>query len=127
MSSLIEGGKTILVIDDEPVILELTKEILLYLGYNCVTTPDGNEAAALARKHKPELVLLDYYMPAISGERVLDILKAEFPDLNVIISSGKELDDDEKERIQNKGVNFFLNKPYEIEVIEKAIRDNLPK
>ena len=115
-----------MVVDDERVILELTSEIIKLLGFNCVTTPFGSEALRLVKEHKPDLILLDYYMPAMSGEKVLEMLRVEFPDLRVIISSGKELDDDEKKRIQSKGVQCFLNKPYEIDDIERAIKENLP-
>ena len=63
--------KTILVVDDEPANMEVTKEILEILGYNVMTACNGSEAVAIYREHRGEidLVILDMIMPGMGGER----------------------------------------------------------
>ncbi|MDC4203241.1 MAG: PAS domain S-box protein [Candidatus Manganitrophus sp.] len=85
-----EGGKTILLVDDEEAIRLLGKTILEYKGYKVLTAGNGLEAIALlsGKKKEVDLIILDLTMPHLSGEEVLRQLHQIGPDLKVIVSSG---------------------------------------
>ncbi len=79
---------TILCIDDEPIVLELQKEILQANGYTVLSAPDGPTAIALASKHPLDLVVLDYKMPGMDGGQVAEVLLAQQPDLPIVLCTG---------------------------------------
>jgi len=79
---------TILCIDDDPRTLELEKNLLEMQGYAVLTASDGPAGVALARAHRVDAVVLDFKMPGMDGDRVMELLLKEQPDLPVVIRSG---------------------------------------
>jgi CheY-like chemotaxis protein len=69
-------GKRILVVDDEPDILESIKMLVETMGYEVETTEDGDKAIDMLKKEKFDLVLLDMLMPKISGIKTLEKIRA---------------------------------------------------
>jgi signal transduction histidine kinase len=127
---LIKGKETILVIDDEENILEVTKELLECLGYRVITALSGVEAVRTykASKHEIDLVLLDMIMPGMSGQEVLGFLKAMNADVKVILCSGYSLNR-HGGNILDMGFRAFIQKPFNLKDIARKIRDvldNLP-
>jgi len=106
--------KKVLVVDDEEVIRNIAAEFLKIFGYLCVTAEDGESAVKAVVAEKPDLVLLDMYLPGMSGEKVLEIIKSENPGVKVLLSTGRELDDDEAIRVKDKGAEGVLHKPFGI-------------
>jgi PAS domain S-box-containing protein len=104
------GRGTILVVDDEPLIVSLTRRTLQRAGYEVLSAGDGLEAVALfeARAAGVDLVLLDRTLPRLRGEQVLERLRALRPDVKVIVSSG----DAGGAREAFPGVQAILQKPY---------------
>jgi len=80
--------KTILVVDDESGIRRSLKMILEYADYTVLEAANGLEAIGIARKQRPDLVLLDIKMPEMDGMEVLENLMQDYPELPVIILSG---------------------------------------
>lgn len=72
-----QAAKSILVVDDEPVIRALLSKFLTQQGYRVHTAPDGPAALALVRKEPPQLVILDIYMPDMNGVEVFRRLRAQ--------------------------------------------------
>ena len=68
---------TILVIDDDPAVLETVTNLLAAAGYRALAAASGPEGLALARVERPDLVLLDLYIPGMDGAAVLGALKAD--------------------------------------------------
>ena len=118
--------KAILVVDDEPANMEVTKEILEILGYNVKTACNGGEAIAIYREHHEEieLIILDMIMPGMGGGETFDQLKQINPDVRVLLSSGYSLEGQAKD-ILNRGCLGFIQKPYKIEELAKKIQDIL--
>src|SRR5579884_2208265 len=89
-----DGGKTILIIDDEEAIRLLGKKILEHKGYRVLTVGDGRESLEIfsQRKEEVDLVILDLMMPHLSGEEILRQLLQIGPTLKVIVSSGHRTD-----------------------------------
>ena len=81
-------NKTILVVDDEDDVRESVREVLRDEGYRVIDTGDGTKVLDLIRQERPELVLLDIWMPQVDGIGLLKEIKCQEPDLNVVMISG---------------------------------------
>ena len=117
------NGETILVVDDEPAILQLAKEVLERKGYHLLLAHTGEEALEQYRRHQQEvdLVILDLSMPGMGGKRCLEELLELDPGVRVIIASGYA----EKSRAQELmtlGALGFLAKPYRLEELLLEVR-----
>lgn len=80
--------KTILVVDDEDDVRESVREVLSDEGYRVVDTAEGARVLEMIRNEKPELVLLDIWMPQMDGIGLLKEIKSQEPDINVVMVSG---------------------------------------
>lgn len=80
--------KTILVVDDEDDVRESVREVLSDEGYRVVDTADGARVLDMIRDERPELVLLDIWMPQVDGIGLLKEIKSQEPDINVVMVSG---------------------------------------
>jgi two-component system cell cycle sensor histidine kinase/response regulator CckA len=118
--------KTVLVVDDEPANMEVTKEILEILNYNVQTACTGMEAVKIFKEYHEEidLIILDMIMPGMGGGETFDQLKQIDPDVHVLLSSGYSLEGQAKD-ILNRGCLGFIQKPYKIEELAKKIQDIL--
>jgi two-component system cell cycle sensor histidine kinase/response regulator CckA len=116
--------ETILVIDDEPANLQVTKEILESLQYNVHTASNGNDAVAFYLEYQADidLILLDMIMPGMSGGETFDRLKQLNPEVRVLLSSGYSLEGQAQD-ILNRGCLGFIQKPYKIEELADKIQD----
>lgn len=79
----------ILVVDDEPIILELASMVLATRGHEVLTAESGTDCLATVARYSPALVLLDYMMPGMDGMATLQRLREEFPDTYVVMLTGK--------------------------------------
>ncbi|MCS6806583.1 MAG: PAS domain S-box protein [Acidobacteriota bacterium] len=109
--SITTGQGTILVVDDEPVVLKLACDILTHYGYNTLTANDGEEAIRVFEERMAEidLVLVDLTMPKLNGLECARRLRALNPTIPVIASSGYSAHTAAK---LNGEVNAFVPKPY---------------
>lgn len=116
--------ETILLIDDEEMILEVTSAILTDLGYQVMVASSGETALNMYATESAEihLVILDMIMPDMSGGEVLGRLKEIRPDCRVLLTSGYNLDGDAQE-ILDRGCMGFLQKPFTVEDLSRTIRD----
>ncbi|HKY07897.1 MAG TPA: UDP-3-O-acyl-N-acetylglucosamine deacetylase [Candidatus Binatia bacterium] len=80
--------KTILIVDDEDGVRESVREVLTDEGYRVVDTADGTHVLKMIREEKPELVLLDIWMPQVDGIGLLKEIKNQEPEINVVMVSG---------------------------------------
>ena len=122
-SDVIRGTKRVLLIDDEDMVLTIGGEILEKLGYTVLRAESGEEALELFHEHKDgiDLVILDMIMPGIGGSEVFDRIRAESPEVKVILSSGYSMNDD-TDRIMKRGCNGFIQKPFDIQTLSRKIR-----
>jgi DNA-binding response OmpR family regulator len=86
------GQMTIVLVDDEPFILQATARMLDDAGYDVRTCSAWSEVVAVIRQSSPDLVLLDYNMPAVKGDDICGALKRNLPDLSakVVLFSSEE-------------------------------------
>jgi len=120
------GCETILLIDDEPLILDIGAEILEILGYKVLPAKSGKEGLKVFTQHKNEidLVILDMVMPEMSGEDVFEKIKEIKSDTKTLLSSGYSLDGQAKS-IMERGCKGFIQKPFRIESFAAKIREIL--
>jgi signal transduction histidine kinase len=102
---------TLLVIDDERVILDLTSIILRNRGYQVLTASDATAGLALVEESRPELVLLDYMMPGMDGLTVLRQIRSAYPDTYVIMFTGKGSEEIAVE-LMKAGASDYILKPF---------------
>jgi CheY-like chemotaxis protein len=117
---------TILVVDDEELIVDMAKTILNTLGHEVLTARNGLEAINIYENEKEniDLVLLDAIMPVMGGSAAIDRLKTMNPDIKIILASGYGLDD-EIEAIMKKGCLAFISKPFRVKELSNKIREAL--
>ena len=106
---------TVLLVDDERVILEVGAEMIQSLGYEVLTARSGREALDVytARGHEVDLVVLDLVMPDMGGGEAFDRLKEIDPDVRVLLSSGYGIDGEATE-ILERGCTSFIQKPFRL-------------
>ena len=80
--------KTILIVDDEDGVRDSVREVLTDEGYRVVDTADGTRVLKMIKEEKPELVLLDIWMPQVDGIGLLKEIKSQEPEINVVMVSG---------------------------------------
>ena len=119
-------GKTVLVADDDPVILRLIQVNLELEGYDVLTANNGQEAVDQAAESHPDLVILDIMMPRLDGYQACEALKsnAETEAIPVIFLSAKAQQSD-IEKGKSFGVADYLTKPFDpselLEVVERHV------
>jgi nitrogen-specific signal transduction histidine kinase len=118
-------GESILVVDDEDQILEITKKTLETHGYRVLAANDGKDAIALYLQHREliKTILIDMMMPVMDGEESIRGIRKINPEVKIIAVSGLA----EKDRLANIAdkVEAFLPKPYTAEKLLKAIHEVL--
>src|SRR5713226_2575935 len=77
MGSAVAQGAVILVVDDEPKIVDIVRAYLAREGYRVLVAYDGREALALARRERPDLIVLDLMLPEVSGWDICRSLRAD--------------------------------------------------
>ncbi|MFM2337386.1 MAG: hypothetical protein RL115_579 [Bacteroidota bacterium] len=121
--SFMEKSRKILVADDEPDIIEILKYNLVNEGYEVVTAKDGDEALERARKHQPDLIVLDVMMPKKSGVEVCELLRAQaaFKETLIIFLTAVN---DEGTQIKGleTGADDYISKPLSPKVFLSRIQ-----
>lgn len=124
--TMARGTETILLVDDEPVNVTVSKAMLESIGYRVFAAGSGQEAIAVywEKKNEIDLVVLDMIMPGISGGETFDRLREINSEIKVLLSSGYSLNE-EVQAIMNRGCNGFLQKPFQLEIFSRKLREML--
>ncbi len=123
---MVQGNETVLLVDDEEMIVEVGVMMLTTLGYKALSARSGKEALDLYREKGKgiQLVILDMIMPGMSGKETFDQLKKIDPDVRVLLSSGYSIDE-KAEEILESGCKGFIQKPFHISSFSRKLREIL--
>ena len=127
LRGLAQGTGTVLVVDDEPMVLAFVQEGLRKLGYRVLTADTGPRALEIYAGHAAEIdcVLLDLILPEMSGLEIYRRLRALNPSGRVILSPGYTNSPLLREA-REAGVAAFITKPYTLEGLGRALQANVP-
>ena len=123
MSNESMGSKSILVIDDDQMMLKLAKAFLEREGFDVITAADGVSGMKLLRESKVDLVLLDVMMPGLNGYQVLQLIR-EYSSVPVIMVTGIT-DKDSVTRFLDLGADDYVTKPFNKGELIARIRSKL--
>lgn len=119
--------KKVLIVDDEPDVLEVLSKRLINAGYQVIKASSGEEAIVKARAELPNLVVLDIIMPDMDGGKVAEALREyeatkNIPVIYLTCLYTKQEEQKEGHRIKE---NFFVAKPYDPNELLNIIRQNI--
>jgi len=122
----VRGKETVLLVDDEDMIIDVAQRMLSKLGYKVLTARDGKEAVEVFRKNRDEIdvIILDMIMPKMSGGEAFDRIKEMKVDVKVLLSSGYSINGQASE-ILNRGCNGFIQKPFNLQSLSMNLRSIL--
>ncbi len=122
------GQETILLVDDEEMILDIGSRMLEGLGYKVITATGGRKGLQVYEENpgRIDLVILDMVMPDFTGKETFDALMMINPEVSVLLSSGYSLDS-QAEEIMRRGCRGFIQKPFTMVELSKKIRTILDK
>jgi PAS domain S-box-containing protein len=125
---ILKGKETILLVDDEDMVLDVGEQMLKKLGYEVLLAEGGREAIELYNKNRDiiDMVLLDMIMPEMGGGKTYDKMKEINPDIKVLLSSGYSVDGQATE-ILKRGCDGFIQKPFDMQGLSQRIRKILDK
>ncbi len=121
--NILAGSETILLVDDEEMIIDVGAQILQKLGYEVLTARHGKEAIEVYQQNRQKvaMVILDMIMPEMGGGETYDRLKEMDPNVKVLLSSGYSLDGQATE-ILKRGCDGFIQKPFSMKDLSEKLR-----
>lgn len=116
-------AKTVLIVEDNELNMKLFHDLLDAHGYSTLQTRNGIDAIALARKHKPDLIVMDIQLPEVSGLDVTKWLKEDdnLRHIPIVAVTAFAMKGDE-ERIREGGCEAYLSKPISVSLFLDTIR-----
>jgi two-component system cell cycle response regulator DivK len=119
-------SKKVLIVEDNELNMKLFHDLLDSQGYETLQTREGLQALALARQHRPDLILMDIQLPEISGLEVTRWLKEdeELSHIPVVAVTAFAMKGDE-ERIRRGGCEAYISKPISISAFLDTVRKHL--
>lgn len=108
-------SKTILIVEDNELNMKLFNDLLQAHGYNTLQAKDGRVVVELARKNRPDLILMDIQLPEISGLEITKMLKADddLRSIPVVAVTAFAMKGDEQ-KIRNGGCDGYIAKPISV-------------
>ncbi len=120
---LLKGTETILLVDDEEIIIDVGKDLLENLGHKVFVADSGEHAIEILAElgEKINLVILDLVMPGLDGSKTFDRIRELLPDMPVLLSSGYP-SNGQADEVLRKGCNGFIQKPFNLSELSLQIR-----
>ena len=123
-----KGQETVLLVDDEAMIIDVGRGLLDELGYTVMTAGSGAEALEVYRQNsgRINLVVMDMIMPGLGGGETFDRLKRIDPNVKVLLCSGYSING-QASKIMERGCDGFIQKPFTLMQLSVKIREILDK
>ncbi len=113
-------SQLILVVDDEPKVARLARDYLEKNGFRVVTAGDGQSALTIARREKPDLIILDLMLPQLDGREVCRILRRE-SDVPIIMLTALSEEIDQVTGLEI-GADDYISKPFSVRALVARVR-----
>ncbi len=119
-------SKTVLIVEDNELNMKLFNDLLEAHGYGTLQTRSGVEAVELARRHRPDLILMDIQLPEVSGLQVIMWIKndEDLKHIPIIAITAFAMKGDE-EKIRQGGCDAYLSKPISVVKFLETVRHYL--
>ena len=119
---------TILLVEDDAIVLFVNKTRLERLGYKVITATGGDMALDIFERHAQDiqLVISDVLMPKINGMELFTRLKRQKPDVKMVLATGYSIGH-EDEILLNQGIAALIQKPFSREQLAEVVRETLQK
>jgi signal transduction histidine kinase len=120
---IVHGTGTVLLIEDEDTVINVTLKVLEKLGYRVLVAKNGSEAEKIVQTFPEniDLAILDIALPDIPGNQVFPLLKTARPNLKVLVYSGYSIDGPARE-ILDAGAEEFIQKPFTLETLSRKVK-----
>ena len=127
-AAMLKGTGTILLIDDEKMILDVGCELLEELGYTVLSALSGQEALDIFQKNsdKIDLIIMDMIMPGMGGGETFDRLRNMNSSIKVLLSSGYSVNG-QAAKILRRGCDGFIQKPFNLNQLAEKIGEIMGK
>jgi CheY-like chemotaxis protein len=118
------GDGSILIVDDDPALLDVLSTLLTEDGWRVATATDGEAALAAVERERPTAMVLDLMMPRVDGFQVLQALRRRpsTRELPVIVVTAKDLSDEDRERLARNAERVILKQAVPLEDLHQEIR-----
>ena len=125
---MLHWNPTILLVDDEKVLLDLGRDTLREFGYRIFTAESGESALDIyqAERESIDIVILDLCMPGMGGRKCLEELRRIDPEVKVIVASGCGCEN-EMARVVGPGASRYIRKPYRTQEILELLEELAPR
>lgn len=117
-------SRTILLVDDEPDLVQLVSVRLQAAGYQVITASDGQQALDAVKQTRPDLIILDLMLPKVDGYKVCRLLKFDdrYKKIPILVFTARAQDGDIRLATEC-GADAYLTKPFEAQTLLSKLRD----
>ncbi len=117
------SGETVLIVEDNPLNLELISDILEAHGYRVQSAISGSDALKMVEEEKPDLILMDIQLPGLDGLTITGMIKERpgFENLPIIALTAHAMRGDE-EKAKEAGCDGYISKPIDTRAVPKTVR-----
>ena len=122
MGILKSNKKRVLIVDDDPLILEVTSEFLQNEGFETATAGNAGAAIEEMKKEPAHVILLDIKLPDQNGLEFLGKLKAQYPEVPVVMLTGSGYDEDMMQKALQNGASGYVSKETDLENMVVAVK-----
>ena len=119
--------KTVMVIDDDEVILKLLNDLLTNEGYEVITALSGEEGIEKLKENKPDILLLDFFMPGMTGGEVLRRIREDnqLKDLKIVFQTAASSSSTSIRLLEKMNISDYIKKPFENKVLIEKIKKQI--
>lgn len=120
------SGALILIVEDNPKNLKLFRDVLQFKGYQTIEADSAEAGIAIAREHKPALILMDIQLPQMNGDEAMKVLKADDTTRHIpIVAVTSFAMKGDRERLLADGFNAYVSKPIDIKELPQIVEQQL--